>query len=559
MAAIRSCLRDLGIAPGDRVAMTVADGLPAAVSFFGLAPACALAPFNPHYTAAEFDRLFADLRPRALVVAGADPAAAIAAAEARGVPVWRIVAPADDNGWRLDGSPVAPPAPDRPGAPTDVALMLYTSGTTSRPKLVPLTQGNLCASAWAIARTLALTPGDRCLNVMPLFHIHGLVAGLLASLAGEASVVCTPGFSAADFLAWAAATGPTWYTAVPTMHQAVLAHAARQPDAAGRLRFRFVRSSSAALSPQVMEAIERVFAAPVVEAYGMTEASHQMASNPLPPGRRKPGTVGRPAGAAIAIFAEDRAEPRAAGESGEICIRGAGVTAGYLDNPEANAAAFADGWFRTGDQGTIDADGYLTITGRIKELINRGGEKIAPREVDEALLAHPAVASAVAFPIPDPNYGEQVAAAVVLRAGADATPEELQRFAAERLADFKVPRRLVIRDALPTGPTGKIQRIGMAEALGLSLKAAAAVPGEAAADPELEREVARVWCQVLGVAEVPPGAEFLDLGGDSIAALRLVNRLRASLKVEIGMADFLTAATVREQAIVLARARARRA
>ena len=394
MAAIRSCLRDLGIAPGDRVAMTVADGLPAAVSFIGLAPACALAPFNPHYTAAEFDRLFADLRPRALVVAGADPAAAIAAAEARGVPVWRIVAPADDNGWRLDGSPVAPPAPDRPGAPTDVALMLYTSGTTSRPKLVPLTQGNLCASAWAIARTLALTPGDRCLNVMPLFHIHGLVAGLLASLAGGSERGVHAGIQRGRL------------SRVGGRDRPDLVHG-RADDAPGRAGARRAAARRGRPSPLPFRPV--VVGGAVAAGHGGDRAGVRGAGRRGVRHDRGVAPDGEQSAAARAAEAGYR---RAAGGSGDRDLRGGSRRAaggrrsvgrsasaarasspGYSSNPEANAAAFADGWFRTGDQGTIDADGYLTITGRIKEIINRGGEKIAPREVDEALLAHPAVAS----------------------------------------------------------------------------------------------------------------------------------------------------------------------
>jgi acyl-CoA synthetase (AMP-forming)/AMP-acid ligase II len=347
-----------------------------------------------------------------------------------------------------------------------VALVLHTSGTTSRPKLVPLTHRNVCASAHHIAATLELSPMDRCLNVMPLFHIHGLMAAVLASLEAGGSVFCTPGFSALKFFSWLQEADPTWYTAVPTMHQAILARAERNPRILAAARLRFVRSSSSSLPPRVMAELEKTFRAPVIEAYGMTEAAHQMASNPLPPRPRKPGTVGVAAGPEVAVMDEEgRILP--AGSPGEVVIRGPNVTPGYQANPGANATSFTHGWFRTGDQGVLDPDGYLTITGRLKEIINRGGEKISPREVDEVLLDHPAVQQAVAFAVPHPTLGEEVAAAVVLRDGARATEEELRAFASGRLAPFKVPRTLLFLEEIPKGPTGKLQRIGLAAKLGL--------------------------------------------------------------------------------------------
>jgi acyl-CoA synthetase (AMP-forming)/AMP-acid ligase II len=347
-----------------------------------------------------------------------------------------------------------------------VALVLHTSGTTSRPKIVPLTQRNLCVSADHVRRALALGPADLCLNVMPLFHIHGLVASVLATLAAGAAVVCTPGFKTLRFFAWLDQFAPTWYTAVPTMHQAILARAPRNPEIVGRARLRLVRSSSAALPPRVMRELERLFGCPVIEAYGMTEAAHQIASNPLPPRARRPGSVGTAAGPEVAVMdAEGRL--LASGETGEVVIRGANVVRGYQSNPEADARAFTAGWFRTGDQGVLDPDGYLTLTGRLKEIINRGGEKVAPLEVDNVLSAHPAVAQALTFAMPHPRLGEEVAAAIVLRPGESAGEEQIQAFAAEHLAEFKVPRRIVFLDAIPKGPTGKLQRIGLAERLGL--------------------------------------------------------------------------------------------
>ena len=332
--------------------------------------------------------------------------------------------------------------------------------------MVPLSQVNLAASARNIAKTLRLEAGDRCLNIMPLFHIHGLMAPVLASLAAGGEVVCAPGFDALRFFAWLADTQPTWYSAVPTMHQTILARAGRNEEAVRGNRLRFIRSSSASLPTTVMASLEKVFDAPVIEAYAMTEAAHQMCSNPLPPAVRKPGSVGPAAGPEVAIL-DDQGRGLVVGTEGEIAIRGPNVTAGYLNNPTANACAFHGDWFRTGDQGVMDDEGYVRVTGRLKEIINRGGEKIAPLEVDEVLLGHHAVAQACTFAVPHAKLGEEVAAAVVLVDGAEVTDRELRDFVGERLADFKTPRRFAFVDEIPKGPTGKIQRIGLAKALGL--------------------------------------------------------------------------------------------
>ena len=348
----------------------------------------------------------------------------------------------------------------------DIALVLHTSGTTSRPKIVPLSQINVTASAYHIGHTLALREEDVCLNIMPLFHIHGLIAATLSTIAAGASVVCTPGFNALKFFSWMEEARPTWYTAVPTMHQAILARADRNADIIKNGRLRLIRSSSSSLPPQVMEALEKTFKIPVVESYGMTEASHQMASNPLPPKARFAGSVGVAAGPDIGIM-DDAGALLPAGALGEIVIRGRNVTQGYESNPDANAKAFTNGWFRTGDQGVIDDDGYLRLTGRLKELINRGGEKISPLEVDTVIMDHPAVAQVVTFAMPHDMLGEDIAAAVVLREGAACDERELRTFVGSRVADFKVPRKILFLTEIPKGATGKLQRIGLAEKLGL--------------------------------------------------------------------------------------------
>ena len=466
VARLAGQLRAIGVGPGDRVALALPNGPAMAAAFLAAASAAVAAPLNPRYRAGELRRAFAELGVRAVVAA---PDAADVP-DAPGVRRLAIAGEGIDLALTGGGVPLAP-VPLAPPAPDAVALVLQTSGTTARPKTVPLTHANLAASAASVARSLALAPDDCGLLAMPLFHIHGLVAGLLAPLAVGGTVACAGDFNAFRFVDWLDEFRPSWYTAVPTMHQLILARAARHADALARARLRFVRSSSAPLPPVVLERIEAAFRAPMIEAYGMTEASHQMAAQPLPPGARKPGSVGRPAGVDLVVLDPDGAE-LPAGERGEIAVRGPGVTAGYEANPEANAAAFtADGWFRTGDEGYLDADGYLFLTGRLKELINRGGEKIAPREVEEVILRHPAVRQAVCFALPHATLGEEVAAAVVRADGAEAAALDeaaVRDLCAERLAPFKVPRAVVFVEEIPVGPTGKLQRLGLAERLGLA-------------------------------------------------------------------------------------------
>jgi len=463
-------LRGLGVGLQDRVAIVLPNGPEMAALFLAVAAGATAAPLNAAYREEEFDFYLSDIAARVLLIqAGLESPARVVAAR-RGIPVVEVEAITSEAAGSLRLMSAGRPVADGEasfGEPEDIALVLHTSGTTSRPKIVPLSHRNLTTSATSIAAGLALTPKDRCLVVMPLFHIHGLVGALLASLSAGASVYCPPGFNALRFFAWLDDSQATWYTAVPTMHQAVLARAERNREVVQRRRLRFIRSSSAPLPPPVMRALEETFGCPVIESYGMTEASHQMASNPLPPAVRKPGTVGIAAGPKVAIMgAEGALLP--AGAVGEIVIRGDSVTRGYANNPAANTEAFRDGWFRTGDLGVLDAEGYLTINGRLKEIINRGGEKIAPREVDDVLLDHPAVAQAVTFSLPHEKLGEEVAAAVVLRENCSASEQELRDFAALRLADFKVPRRIVFLPEIPKGPTGKPQRIGLAQRLGLA-------------------------------------------------------------------------------------------
>ena len=466
VAETLATLNRLGIGRNDRVAIVLPNGPEMATAFVAIASAATSAPLNPSYRTDEFAFYMDDLKARALVVEAGSTSAAIEAARKLGIAILTLTPAGAAGAFTLSGEPQGIAA--RPGAaePQDIALILHTSGTTSRPKIVPLTQANVAKSADNIAGAVEFTGADRGLNVMPLFHIHGLIAGVLAPLSRGGCVFCTPGFDALKFFAAMEESRPTWFTAVPTMHQAILTRAPRNKEIIERNPLRFLRSSSSSMPPQVIAELEATFHAPLIEAYGMTEAAHQMASNPLH-GVRKPGSVGLAAGPEIAIMDED-GKLLGAGETGEIVIRGENVTFGYENNAKANAEAFTHGWFRTGDQGVMDAEGYVTLTGRLKEIINRGGEKISPREVDEALMDHPAVLQVVTFAAPHEKLGEDVAAAVVLREGHTATEGELKAFLSTRIAAFKTPRKILFLAEIPKGATGKLQRIGLAQKLGLT-------------------------------------------------------------------------------------------
>jgi acyl-CoA synthetase (AMP-forming)/AMP-acid ligase II len=474
-------LNGLGIGRNDRVAIVLANGPEMATCFMACASGVASAPLNPAYRADEFEFYLADLNAKALIVEQGSSSPAIEVAVKLGVRLIDLVvaegAPAglftlQPRDLLESGAAAGASAAPNGGYAQldDVSMVLHTSGTTSRPKIVPLSQRNLAASAGNIRSTLQFVATDCGLNIMPLFHIHGLIAGVLAPLAAGSQVFCTPGFNALKFFAWMDEAGPTWYTAVPTMHQAIVSRASKNADVIARHPLRFLRSSSSSMPPQVIKELEAIFHAPLIEAYGMTEATHQMCCNPLPPAVRKPGTVGVAAGPEVAIMGADGsllARGTGLDNTGEIVIRGPNVTAGYENNPGANADGFKAGWFRTGDQGVMDEDGYVSITGRLKEIINRGGEKISPREIDELLMDHPAVAQVVCFGMPHPKLGEEVAAVVVLREGQSATERELQAFVAGRAADYKVPKKILFMDEIPKGATGKLQRIGLAQKLGL--------------------------------------------------------------------------------------------
>ena len=545
-----AALRARGVARSDRVAIMVPNGPEAATSFLGVAAAATSAPLNPTYRTEELEFYLSDLAAKALIVSTELDSPVRDVARARGIPVIELEPRGRAGEFTLDGRIGVDPAADLAG-PEDIALVLHTSGTTSRPKQVPLTHANIFASARNIDQALALTAADRCLNIMPLFHIHGLMAAVLSSLNAGGSVVCTPGLRVPQFFDWLAHFRPTWYTAVPTMHHAILTSGGNRAGLSSS-SLRFIRSSSSALPRQVLTGLESLVGVPVIEAYGMTEAAHQMRSNPLPPRERKHGSVGVSAGPDVAIM--DLAGTLLPhGSVGEVVIRGPNVTAGYVSNPEANAAAFTDGWFRTGDQGLMDDGGYLFLHGRLKELINRGGEKISPVEIDEVLMDHPSVAQALTFGLPHPTLGEEVAAAVVLTEPGAVTERALRSFVATRLAAFKCPRRIVFLKAIPNGATGKPQRIGLAARLGIEVVQTGDLNGSRVAPRDAVEEIlASIWAEVLK-SDVPGVFDdFFEAGGDSIIATQFVARVCDALAVAYTVPEFFDGPTVADVATCIA-------
>jgi acyl-CoA synthetase (AMP-forming)/AMP-acid ligase II/acyl carrier protein len=546
-------LTRLGMRPGYRLAVVLPNGPEMATTFLAISAVCTCAPLNPAYRVEEFKASMEDLQVKALVTSyGSDHPGQKAAADL-GIPIINL----EPDGRIAGIFRLACDLPENQAISEatlagvgDVALVLQTSGTTSRPKTVPLTHTNIIHSVNNIAETYALTRADCCLNMMPLFHIHGLIAAVAASLASGASVVCAPGFLPDQVLGWLTRMGPTWYTAVPTMHQAIMEKVRLQPEVVRQMKLRFIRSCSSSLAPQLAQDLEAAFGVPVLEAYGMTEGTHQIASNPLPPRPRKFGSVGLPTGITRISILDEHGKALPTNTIGEICIRGENVMGGYENNPTANATNFTDGWLRTGDRGSLDEDGYLFIQGRLKELINRGGEKISPREIDEVLLRHPAVKQAVAFAVSHQSLGEDVGAAIVLRDGQTVSVQELRKFAAVSLADFKVPRQIVFVQEIPKGATGKIQRIGLAEKLKDELESflSQETGGTTAPSTPLEVELLAIWQQVMDKPQIGVQDDFLALGGDSIQAARILTQVNERFGTDLQIIEIFSASTVASMA-----------
>ncbi len=534
--ATAGALRALGVSSVDRVALALPDGPELAIAFLAAASAATCAPLNPASRAAELDQAFGQLDPAAVIVpAGADSTAA-RVAQCRGIRVLELVPQPEEGCGRFQLHGAHAFSGDRMEwkGPDETALLLQTSGTTARPKVVQLSHRRLCASARHLARFLELTPEDRCLGVMPLFHIQGLNVGLLSSLSSGGSVARTPAFEALRFFPWMDESRPTWVSAVSSIYDPILTRAPSHSAVIRRGRLRLARSGSAPLPPRLLAGLEAAFGIPVLEGYGMTEGATHITSNPPPPRVRKPGSAGVQVSGPVAIMAVN-GELLPSGERGEVVVSGNGMGAPYLDDSDANAAAFRDGWFLTGDEGYLDEEGYLWITGRLKEQINRGGQKVSPVEVEAVLARHPAVSEAIVFAIPDARLGEGVAAAVVPCDGT-AGEEELREYAALSLADHKVPDRIVFLDRIPTGQTGKPQRNQLADRLAAHLAATtggSTAAGSKAPGGVMERRLCELWREVLGIGAVGPDEDFFACGGDSILAGMLLVRLRETFRVEL--------------------------
>jgi len=528
-------LRSAGVQRKDRVAIVLPNGPEMAITLLGVSAAAVCAPLNHLYQVHEFESCLFDLNVKLLVTRSGFAASACVAADNRNIPIIEIETGRQDADGLYplisgNSHPITPgsrlfPSP----SPDDIAIVLQTSGTTSRPKIVSLTHRNICVSVNDVCQSLLLNRNDRCLSMMPQFHIGGFVDLLLAPLARGGCVVCTDGFDPEQFFQRLKDFQPTWYQAVPSTLSDLIFYAEKENINPIKSSLKFIRSVAAPLNPKMMAKVESVFDVPVIQTFGMTEAAPLITTNPLPPGQRKLGSTGPSVGPKIAIMdPSGNLLPR--GDIGEVVIDGDNVISGYENNPEANAQAFAGGWFHTGDMGYLDEDRYLFLTGRLKEVINRGGEKISPHEIDKVLLAHPAVAEAVCFSVPHQVLGEDIAAAVVLKDRQNVTEKELSRFAAEQLAIFKVPKMIYFVRDIPKGPTGKIHRIGIAKRLNLK---ASVLPKKTYAPPrtQVEKGLADIWAEVLRRDRVGIYDNFFELGGDSLQVVKLFLKIEKRFHV----------------------------
>ena len=534
-------LNSQGIGRGDRVALVLPNGPEMLTAFLAVACGAGAAPLNPAFSAGEFESALQDLRIGAVIAPASMESPVREVARNRGIPVLELSfdtnVPAGIftlSGRKTAARPMRNPAF---ASEADIALVLCTSGTIARPKIVPSTQSAMIAGVNLTIDALQLAGSDRYLCVMPMYHAHALLTSLSALLGGGA-VIAVPPFDAGDFFRWLAEFRPTWYSSAPTIHRAILARAHEYRTIVAESSLRFIRSSAAPLPPIVLAELEQAFRAPVIEGYGMTETCLYATSNPLPPLARKIGSVGIAVGAEVAILDENGAL-LPAGQRGEIAVRGANIMTAYENNPSANAEAFIDGWFRTGDQGYLDRDRYLYITGRLKETINRGGEKISPGEVEELIAKHPEVAAAVVFAVPHPTLGEDVAAAVVLRNDSGSSVLDLRRYVAARLVGHKVPGQILIVDAIPANSTGKVQRHRLAQLFADRLQAEFVAPRNVN-----ERCLAEIWQDVLKLPSISINDNFFALGGDSIRATQVVSRIRQRLHVEVSIQSFFVAPTI---------------
>ena len=536
---IRDVLLEQGIRPGDRVAYASQHGISAATTFLGIAAFATAVPLSPSLAEEELDFALDDVGATTVLTHADAPQRLRSSARRLQRNVIELEEPLK-CGW----SDSTTSSLDLPKG-SDVSIVLYTSGTTASPKRIALTHAHVISSCHNISNAISLQPNDRCLNPMPLFHTHGLVAGFLAPLLSGGSVILPDACEPNTVLRGLWELGPTWYTAVPTIHQSIVNTLAQDRTELGEHSLRVIRSASAPLPPTVMASLEQHFGVPVIETYGMTEATNQITSNALPPGQRKPGSAGRPVGFELKV-SDPTGRPLPPRTQGEVWIRGQSLISEYEGNPTATSAAFVEGWFRTGDLGFLDEDGYVFLQGRSKECINRGGEMVEPRAIDEALLTHPSVLEAAAFPVEHPTLGEDIAAAVVLQQGSSTTEAQLREHLKPLLSESKVPNRVISVCALPKGATGKIQRSLMAK----QLEAELIIPYVAPATP-FEEELAKIWVEVLKESRIGRDDNFFALGADSLAATLALTRVNDRFGVNLGIRQLFESPTMKDQALLI--------
>lgn len=527
---LRARLASIGIGPAARVAVLMPAGMELAIACLSTACSATCIPLHTGLTEPELLALLGDARVDAVMGLAQDPVPDRIARR-----IGSAALAFELHGASLGDADSEAPWPEA----TDTAFILFTSGTTGKPKRVPLSQRQVVRSAQNIAQHLALSPEDRALGVMPAYHSHGLIGGLLAPLAVGSSVVCTPAFAASEFLGWVRDFLPTWYTASPTLHHALVDLLAQHPEQMPAHGFRLIRSASSALPAELQRRIEQTWGVPVIQSYGMTETATQLASNPLPPGLRQPGSVGRPAGAELRVV-DDEGHALPTGQTGAVIARGPAVFDGYEDTPKTDAETFLEGWFVTGDLGWFDADGYLFLAGRSNEIINRGGEKISPFEVEQALLGLPGVAGAVAYPVAHRTLGEDVHAAVVLAPDSAAAGHALRAGLFGVIADFKVPACIHVIDRIPTSAGGKVQRRKLQQLIPGLVAASTA----AATLTPLQLQIATMFAQTLGLPMVAADVNFLALGGDSLSAVRLVHAVNDAWGLDLRTSGVLAGPTV---------------
>lgn len=545
---LRSCVREIvgrlngtGLRRGDRIATVFTTGPEQLIAIIAISTGFTVVPVNPAVGEEECERFLSEAKVKAIVLESGADCPAHRVALKFGLKIFELAKEGGGEkiGLRLEGPELGEWVQPQYAEEGDKIIVLGTSGTTAKPKLVPYNQINYCWSLDAYNKIMNADGNDRYLVFMPLFHAHGIMPPTRMLIRGGCMVVA-PRFDPEQFYQWLDKTKPTLITAGPTNYQAILQHSKENMEIIARNSLRAISTGNAAMPLSVMDELERLFKVPVLESYGSSEYT-VMTSNPPPPMKAKRGSAGIAFGNEVAII-DEAANVQPQGKIGEIAVRGRGMD-GYENDPKANAMSYVNGWFRTGDVGFFDEEGFLFIRGRVKELINRGGEKIAPREVEDVLLLHPAVREAVVFPIPHPKLGEDVGAAVALRSGQDVSESQLRVYVSGRLAFYKVPSRVVVLAELPKGATGKVTRIGMAERLGLTT-AAKGVAVYVPPSNEDERRLVRLLEGVFGMDRVGVKDNFFDLGGHSVMAVKLFAEIEKEFGVKLPLSTLFQFPTV---------------